>query len=437
MNNIQVYSRNTLLHRLGLPTGTKSVIFFISLMLITLPMAHVYNTLAVILFVLFTVLSYQRASMKIHLTAALWLPIILFVLMTASVAWSVDTVVSFKALSKEAPLLFIPLAFGIMRSLRYKHINDILRYYSSAMCLLAIYITLRAVFRFFSGEGMHVFFLNGLATLSISLYLSVFLSLAMFYFLGKKNNTYWGKVAMYFLFFVIILLSKKIIIITDAVVVIVYYLFFSKDDRANRVYSILLFTILASALAYYGNVSEIMERENERRTGAPATEMVHNVTLQEAWTKESFSPGDYLNGYAFRLYQLRTAKEMLSGSSRMLSGYGINASSVEVKKRGEARGLTYTGWADQPYNTLNFHNQYIEAFSDLGIGGCLLIIAMVVYSLYNAVRRRYFIHIAFSVLMISLFLTESFLWRQKGLVFFTVFYCLFNTPGIFVKQNNV
>ena len=51
---------------------------------------------------------------------------------------------------------------------------------------------------------------------------------------------------------------------------------------------------------------------------------------------------------------------------------------------------------------------------------------MVVLNLKNAFKSKDFIHIAFAILMISLFLTESFLWRQRGVIFFMVFYCLFN-----------
>ena len=45
----------------------------------------------------------------------------------------------------------------------------------------------------------------------------------------------------------------------------------------------------------------------------------------------------------------------------------------------------------------------------------------------NAIKSKDFVHIAFAILMISLFLTESFLWRQRGVLFFMIFYCLFNT----------
>jgi len=57
----------------------------------------------------------------------------------------------------------------------------------------------------------------------------------------------------------------------------------------------------------------------------------------------------------------------------------------------------------------------------------MLLVLMLSFNLKNAIKNKDFIHIAFAVLMISLFLTESFLWRQRGIVFFTLFYCLLNS----------
>ena len=78
------------------------------------------------------------------------------------------------------------------------------------------------------------------------------------------------------------------------------------------------------------------------------------------------------------------------------------------------------------YNKQNFHNQYVQTFADLGILGFLLVIIMLAINLKNGLAKKDFIHIAFAIVMISLFLTESFLWRQRGVVFFTIFYCIFN-----------
>ena len=45
----------------------------------------------------------------------------------------------------------------------------------------------------------------------------------------------------------------------------------------------------------------------------------------------------------------------------------------------------------------------------------------------NAIKIKDFINISFAFLMISLFLTESFLSRQRGIIFFIALYSFFNT----------
>ena len=56
----------------------------------------------------------------------------------------------------------------------------------------------------------------------------------------------------------------------------------------------------------------------------------------------------------------------------------------------------------------------------------LSILIILIINTKKAFNSKDFMHIAFAILMLSLFLTESFLWRQRGVVFFTTFYCLFN-----------
>ena len=81
------------------------------------------------------------------------------------------------------------------------------------------------------------------------------------------------------------------------------------------------------------------------------------------------------------------------------------------------------------YQTKNFHNQYLQVFAELGLFGIFLLLLMLGLSLKTAIKNKDFVAIAFTILMISLFLTESFLWRQRGVLFFTIFYILFNTKS--------
>jgi O-antigen ligase len=153
---------------------------------------------------------------------------------------------------------------------------------------------------------------------------------------------------------------------------------------------------------------------------------VHTVTIQEAFTKEKFSPNDFFPGTAFRIYQARLFFDFLKEEPIFWTGFGVNASGEKIKEKAIQYNV-FQGNEKMPgYQTKNFHNQYIQNFAELGVVGFLLLIVMLVITLRNAIKTKDFIHFSFAVLMISLFLTESFLWRQRGVIFFTLFYCLFN-----------
>jgi hypothetical protein len=79
------------------------------------------------------------------------------------------------------------------------------------------------------------------------------------------------------------------------------------------------------------------------------------------------------------------------------------------------------------YDQMNFHNQYIQYFAELGVVGFILICLMVFANFKNALFKQDFLHFCFALMILALFLTESFLWRQRGVMFFIMFYCLMNT----------
>jgi len=423
MANIYKFPTHTLLKRIGLSPGQKLFVFFISLVAVTLPMGHIYNSISLIFFVLYSVLSARIQDFSFK--TSLLLPIGLFGLMAASLLWTLNSKSSLMALSKEASLLFIPLVFCINRKLTRKAADGVLKNYGIAMCLFALYFLGNALSAYTKSGNVNVFFHNNLATPVIrAVYLSALFSLALFVFLSKRHKTLLGYVAMLFLLITVFLLSVKSIIIVDVLLIILYYLIFSGLPKKAMYTAIGIFIALVMALGYYGNIYNSLVQELQP---ACRTTTSHNVTVGEAWYKqEPFSPGQNLNAAAFRTYQLRIFTEMLHDDPILFTGYGLNASRIKVEQKGQEHNLKHPNQENIRYNRLDFHNQFIEAFADLGLFGFILIIAMAVLNLKNALKNKDFVHIAFAILMISLFLTESFLWRQRGVVFFTVFYCLFN-----------
>lgn len=425
-----------MLRKIGLSPGKKLLVSLISLIAITIPMGYVYNSIAIILFVLISVLSARPQDRSYNL--GLLLPVGLFILMAASALWSLDPHITIKALGKEASLIFIPLAFIINRPLGRRCLNDILKNYSLGMYIVALYFFIRAAVRYMGSGNSNVFFYHELATMQINaIYLSVLFSLALMVFVTKQKKTLWGYAAMLFLLGMVFLLSSKNIIIIDVILIIAYYLFFSGLPKKVIVTTIASFSILFILLGYYGKIYERFKHEFDSDGQTNTTTGIHYVTVGQALNQEKFGQNAYFNGTAFRAYQLRIFKEMLQQDNIALQGYGLNTSSIKIEQKGLEHDVYHNKNGEAvPYNKMNFHNQYAEVFADLGFIGFAIVIAMLFINLKNGLSDKYFIHIAFAILMISVFLTESFLWRQRGVVFFTLFYCLFNDvlpPGF--KKN--
>jgi O-antigen ligase len=168
--------------------------------------------------------------------------------------------------------------------------------------------------------------------------------------------------------------------------------------------------------------SNITEKSINTELSAPG-QNVYNVSVDQAWNQAVFSANDYFPGTAFRVYQIRIFLELLQADPILFTGYGLNATDAKIAQKQVEHQL----YAD--YGHKNFHNEYIQLFAELGIFGLVLLLTLLYINTRNAVRTKDFAHISFAVLMISLFLTESFLSRQRGIVFFTLMYCLFNSAN--------
>ncbi|MFP9097559.1 O-antigen ligase family protein [Flavobacterium sp. RHBU_24] len=433
MANIYNFSRNALLKRIGLTPGKKLLVFLISLVALTIPLGYVYNSVAVIFFVACSILSARRQdfSLKLHLV----LPAALFVLMLVSVLWSLTPHESLKALGKEAGLFFIPIAFMLNRRLNSRGVNDILKNFSLGMCIIGAYFLIRAVVRYIASGNVDVFFYHELATIQVNaVYLSVVMSMAFVVFLAKKGKTLWGYAAMGFLLLLIFLLSSKNLIIIDIALVLLYYIFYSQLPKKARVGVLLAFTALVLVMGYSGRIYERILHETQAASHDEQADGIHYVTISEAATRKQFNENCYFNGTAFRTYQARIFTEMLQEDPIFFTGYGLNASAVKVEQKGLEHNIYHKNDDEMAYNKLNFHNQYVQVFADLGIFGFLIVVIMLAINLKKGLQNKYFIHIAFAILMISVFLTESFLWRQRGVVLFSIFYCLFNDMLPFVAK---
>ncbi|WP_169628008.1 O-antigen ligase family protein [Flavobacterium soli] len=331
-------------------------------------------------------------------------------------------------LQKEVLFFLIPLAFLLVPNLAKIDTQKIFRYYSFGMVLYALFYFGNAIVRFIQTGNKAVFFYHELVTLDLNaIYVAVFASFAMFYFISRKGKTLLEQISIFILAVFIFLLSSKSIIFIDFLLIIYFYIYFAETQNSVKLLTIASVTaFLVFSLVFVKEIRErfLIEYETAFVDNTLNEDIgngnVYNVSLNQAWNNEKFEQNHFFPGTAMRIYQTRIFGEMLQEQNIFFTGLGLEASQENIRKKTEEHNL-YPGYGD-----FNFHNQYVQTFAELGIFGFLILVAMLVFNIKNAIADKNFLHIVFSLTMIILFLTESFFCRQRGIVFFVVLYSIFN-----------
>lgn len=429
MANTYNYFKNRFLKISNLAHTNEVFVFLIAFILLAIPLKHIIGSLSIILFLLVVIFKFRKNNFTF--TKALLFPIAFYVLMVLSLLWTRDFKLSLAGLQKESIFLLIPIAFLFMPKLTVAQRYRTVGLYSYGMVFFCIFYLAKALFRFIATGDTGVFFYHELVSLDVNaIYVSVFVSFALFYFIDKKDKNDLTRFIIGFLAVMVFLLSSKSIIVIDFLLIIFYYSFFSDVPKSVRILTITAVSgFLLFSLTFVQEVRQrfLLEYEtafvdntiNEKIGNE--TGKVYNVSLQQAWNDKEFQQNQFFPGTALRVYQFRIFTEMMQEKSVFLTGFGLEASQEQIQKKAAQHKL-YDGYGD-----FNFHNQYIQTFAEIGIFGFLLIFAMVYTTLQKGWKRKDFLHITFAVTMIILFLTESFFSRQRGITFFIILYCLFNS----------
>jgi O-antigen ligase len=397
-------------------------------------LGYAFNSVSLGLLIIITLINYKKENVSFN--KYLIFPIALYLLMLLSFTWSIDKERTIAAISKELPLLLFPICFLLFRSFSELEKHKIIKGFSYGMVAFSLFYLIKAVIRFFISQDTAVFFYHELVTKDVNaIHVSVYMSVSFFYFLVKPIKTNFDKLALALLFLMVFLLSSKNIVVVFIGLLGFYYLFFSKTAKKLRLRNLILILVILFSLPFIGKVKERFKQEYEtimtdssvNDVISKGSEKVYNVSIKQAWTNETFKPNDFFPGTAFRVYQFRIFIEFLQEEAIFWKGFGLDASYAKIEEKGFQYHLFLGDENQEGYQKMNFHNQYIQTFAELGVFGFLIVLVMLTLTIRNAIASKNYFHIAFSVLMISLFLTESFLWRQRGITFFIVMYCIINT----------
>ena len=145
-------------------------------------------------------------------------------------------------------------------------------------------------------------------------------------------------------------------------------------------------------------------------------ELTSNV--KEVLTCQEFNRVYPWTGTTIRLFQARIAYELLDEYDALLLGFGINASKDKIIEKQDHYNLYYG------YNDYNFHNQYLQSTVELGLMGLICTLVLLFSIFKGFVNSRELMALFFFLIIASVFVTETYIWRQRGLYHFLILYGL-------------
>jgi O-antigen ligase len=111
-------------------------------------------------------------------------------------------------------------------------------------------------------------------------------------------------------------------------------------------------------------------------------------------------------------------------SANLLTGTGVGDANDALYEAYRKSGLT-----GAYEHRLNAHNQFLQTFIGMGIGGFILLVVITAGQIFTGWKRNNFLLAWFALLISMNFMVESMLQTAAGVIFFAFFFCFFNLAG--------
>lgn len=318
-------------------------------------------------------------------------------------------------LQKKLSILLFPLIFVFTPKLNSYQVKTILfSFVVACVAVSFICLSVGAYVFFISGDTSFFFYqkFSGIVRMHaayLALHFCFALAILIYYFMREKISvkSLTGKLFL----LSISLLSASIILLSARVQIILLIaggfiasVVFIKN-AANKLIPVLsLLILMAGAASFVYFIPTLKDRFKE------AINYKDQYPIEKQW-----------GGRALRELKWSCAAEKIE--KNLLTGVGTGDVQDELDacyKEHNYVPLLY--WKDTRYNA---HNQYLDTFVELGIAGFAIVMICFGFSLFDSVRKKNILYLIFILLFSVSCITESFLERQHGIVFYSLFNSLF------------
>lgn len=372
-------------------------------------LGHAVGNIALFLLLslfLFTVISEKKISLDKFL-----FPILLYFLWgLVSVFWTTSVSDTLSGVGKTIGLLVIPLFLSQQSKITSQDLKKTFDIFSYSLLIYFLILLVRACFLYSQDYNTTYFFYHNLVSLfkNNAIYISLFVGICLLVKINLPNKNNFDKMVIFLLSVFLVLLASKNLIISTGILLVfskIRMKFKNEISFKNTIVPILIITVFALTLIVFNN--PIKQRFLDETS----------LNIGYVMTQDDFSDFEF-NGSNLRIFQWRVVYEMVDSNQLGFLGLGLN----NVDYLTEQYFSYYNVY--QGYMPMNFHNQYLQTFGELGVIGSLLLFSIFLFLFRKSFTDKNIIILVIGVLIVFSFFTESYLSRQKGILLFSTCYSL-------------
>ena len=379
-------------------TIRKEVFFYTTLLLLfSIFMDHGLLSAATAIFVISNIL-FGISNFKKQKNPVYFLLILFYLFGCLSWFWSQNQNQTLVAISRELSFLIVPLALFFSPKLDKNKFYDLWKLYGIFLNIVFLGLVVFAFKRYNMFEQTVFFFYHDL-TFPLELnaiFVSFLVSVCLLILCNPSFKKTWVEVVIILINAIfLILLSSKLILVLTVLGIVMQWLFY----KINWKFIVIPVAVILVAIAFIKPIQERFANEI-------------SSDYKEVLERKEFNNVYYWRGTTLRLLQSRIGVEILNQENAWIGGVGLGASQ-ELIRENQAKKKMYHG-----FGNYNFHNQYMQILVELGLIGLaiyFLIIGKIAYDF-----RQNIMVLSIILLIFGLGLTESFLWRQRGLISFLI-----------------
>jgi O-antigen ligase len=331
-----------------------------------------------------------------------WLCLLFFGVQLLGFFYSDNSKLALFDLQTKLSFLLAPL---IIRTdlINYENLEKIKKAFIQG-CILGVLLNLSTSFyRYYLSKEMDSFFYGNFSSHIHTSYFSLYLTFALSFILFSKkmrSKAIWWYFAGILLLGIILCLSRAGII--TALLVFIFFIreIYSTVDNKNAI------KIIIGSILLIGLMSLLLPKVRERIKNAFVIKEQNDESIQAAT--------------AYQRIEVWKVSVHLIKQNPIL-GYGPGDVKEELVKEYKKRLLLFAA-----KYTLNAHNQYLQTMLANGLLGLLVLMAILLSGLQNAIKTKNQILVVLLLISFVGFIFESMLETQAGIVFFVFFYLLFN-----------